>query len=173
SSGTGPVSWASLVPGRVLLLVPRGERPGRDAHPGLAGRDARVARDHRAAARQGAVAHGAGRDQDRATAHEGALADHRAVLLLAVVVRHDRAGADVRARAYRHVAEVREVLRLDVLAELCVLGLGEVAHLGARRQHRARAQVREGSDLAVLADAHARADDRAGQDARARADLDA
>ena len=56
-----------------------------------------------------------------------ALADLGLVLLLAVVVAGDGAGADVGFRADRRIAEIRQVIRLRALAHRGLLELDEVA----------------------------------------------
>ena len=72
-----------------------------------------------------------------------ALADRRTVLRLPVVVRGDRARAEVRPLAHVGVADVREVRDFGRLADVRVLHLHEGPHLRARTQHRSRAQIRE------------------------------
>src|SRR6478735_5176934 len=70
------------------------------------------------------------------------VADLGAVLGDVVVVRRDRAGAEVHARADRGVADVRQVRHLAALADHGVLRLDERADLAFVAQVRARAQVR-------------------------------
>ena len=62
------------------------------------------------------------------------VADLGAVLVAAVVVGGDRAGADVRAGADLGVADVGEVRHLGALADLGVLHLDERADLARRRR---------------------------------------
>ena len=71
------------------------------------------------------------------------VADLRAVLVLAVVVRGDRARAEVHARSDVGVADVRQVRDLRSLADLGVLDLDVGADLHARGQARPRSDVRE------------------------------
>ena len=110
----------------------------------LAGR--RVLGDRRAAADRRAGADLDRRDQDAVAADVRVGADRRAVLVRAVVVGGDAAGAEVDALADVAVAEVGEVVGLGAVAERRVLDLDEVAdvHVGAER--RAAAQARERAD---------------------------
>ena len=59
-----------------------------------------------------AFPHADRRDQLRVAADEGAVFDHRLVLVLAVVVAGDRARADVHVGADRRVAQIRQVIGL-------------------------------------------------------------
>ena len=75
------------------------------------------------------------------------------VLLRAVVVAGDRAGADVDVRADHRVAEIGEVHRLRAGAETRLLHLDEVADLGARRRStRPLRRCANGPIVASLAD---------------------
>ena len=79
------------------------------------------------------------RDQLRVAADERAVLDDRLVLVHAVVVAGDRAGADVDVCADRRVAEVGQVIDLRPGAERGLLQLDEVADLGAFADRRSRA----------------------------------
>ena len=87
----------------------------------------------------------------------GVGADRRAVLVRAVVVGGDAAGAVVDALADVGIADVGEVVRLRARRQRRCLDLDEVADVDVGAEHRAAAQAAE------------RADDRAGADARAEA----
>ena len=119
----------------------------------LAGR--RVGGDGRAAADGGAVADLHRRHQDDVAADVGVGADGGAVLVRAVVVGGDRAGAVVDPLADVGIAEVGEVVGLGAAAEGRVLDLDEVA------------DVDLGAELGAAAQAGERTDDRACADARA------
>ncbi len=87
------------------------------------GRD--IARDARRRADDGAVADGHGRDEHRVGADEDAVADHGPVLMHAVVVASDRAGADVDALAHRRIADIGEVRHLAARADVGIaIGAG-------------------------------------------------
>src|SRR5690349_14333690 len=75
-----------------------------------------VLADRRAGSRERSVANGDGRDERVVGAGLGVLADRGAVLVDAVVVGEDRAGADVGALADLGVADVRQVGHLGALA---------------------------------------------------------
>src|SRR4029079_18469674 len=79
-------------------------------------------------------------------------ADRRAVLVGAVVVGGDAAGAVVDARPDVAVAEIGEVIGLRAFAQRRVLDLDEVADVDVGAEHGAAAQA------AVRADDGARAD---------------
>ena len=66
--------------------------------------------DDRARSDVGAIAHAHGRDERGIAADENALADGRRVLVDAVVVASDGAGADVCAAADARIAQIGEVL---------------------------------------------------------------
>ena len=124
------VAWRARLGGRgARRLGPcAARRPGRDGlGPGVArsGRRRRCAAGRRTSWRAVTTAlapvrrpraDGHGRDEHGARADVGPRADRRAVLLLAVVVRRDRAAADVGVGADVGVAEVGEVLRLGARA---------------------------------------------------------
>src|SRR5258708_1612378 len=80
-------------------LLPRAHRQG-------AGRY--VVANRRAAADVSTLADRHRRDQLRVAADEGAVLDHRLILVHAVVVARDGAGADVHVLPDRRVAEIRE-----------------------------------------------------------------
>src|SRR5262245_40114514 len=83
--------------------------------------------DRAARADVGALAHGDRGHERGVAADEGPALDLRLVLVDAVVVAGDGAGADVDARPDRGVAEVAQVLGLRARAELRLLELDEVA----------------------------------------------
>ena len=154
-----------------LLPVHRRERAGladarRDADRQHAGRH--VPRDDGAGARLRPVAQRHRRPEHRVHAQEHALSDRGAVLADAVVVRGDRAGADVRLGPHVGVAQVAHVVLADVLPEPAVLDLGVVADLRATADLRARPQVRERADRDLVLH-HGSLDD-AGPDDAVRAD---
>ena len=105
-----------------------------------------VLADHGAGAAVGAVAHGDRGHEDRVGTCPDARADHRAVLLLAVVIGGDVAAADVGVLADFSVTGVAQVGQLGAAADGDVLGFVEGADLAGLAQDRARAQVGEGSD---------------------------
>src|SRR6185369_12834466 len=112
-------------------------------------------------------------DEDAVAADVRIGADRRAVLVGAVVVRGDAAGAEVDALADIGVAEIGEVVRLRGGAERRVLDLDEVADVDVGAELGAAAQPRERTDPGVLADARAErfaVDQRVGQDRRAGGD---
>src|SRR5687767_12021554 len=96
--------------------------------------------------------------------------DHGAVLVGAVVVAGDGAGADVDVASHRGIADVGEVVGLGAGADVGLLHLDEVADVDFLLEARARAQPRVGADAAILADA-GRVDVAERLDARAGADL--
>ena len=73
------------------------------------------------------------RDELRVRSDERAVFDHRRVLLDAVVVAGNGAGADVDALADRRVAEVRQMIGLGLRPERRLLQLDEVADVRVRR----------------------------------------
>src|SRR6187431_3146877 len=89
----------------------------------------------------GALADVARRDDHRVDADEGAVADRRSVLARPVVIRGDRARADVGVLADLRVAQVAHVVLLRTRPEMRVLELGVVADLGAAAGHAARPKV--------------------------------
>src|ERR1700733_11032137 len=128
-----------------LLHARKCERAARNVFgDGRSGADVRVAADRD------------GRDQLRVPADERAGFDRRLVLADAVVVARDRAGADVRLRADRRVAEVREVVRLRAGHQVRLLGLDEVAEPRVFVDPRAGPAVAERSDLDALAELRVR-----------------
>src|SRR4051794_6071068 len=111
-----------------------------------------VVRHYRARARLRAVAELHRRHQRRMDARVHAVADARLVLVDAVVVRGDRARAEVGARADLRVADVRKVWDLRAGADLGVLDLHERPGLRAVGEPGAGPEVRERADRAVVAD---------------------
>src|SRR4030095_12691964 len=98
----------------------------------------------------GALADGHRGDQARVGADEGRGADHRLVLVDAVVVAGDGARAEIRTLAHLGVAHVGEMRHLGPPANPGLLDLDEVADLGAGAYLRERAQVAEGAELRAL-----------------------
>src|SRR5690606_36529449 len=146
-------------PNRLCLAGPPRPQPRRAVGDvGLpAARDAQAAGRHVAIDRaagpdHGAVADGHRRDQRRVRADEGAGADVGTVFGKAVVVAHDRAGADVGLGADPRVAEVGQVIGLGARLERRVLDLDEIADLGPGADLAVRAKARERPDLGTLAD---------------------
>src|ERR1700694_1238497 len=93
------------------------------------------------------------RDQRIVRPDEDVGADLGAVLLHAVVVAGDRAGAVVGARTDARIADVGQVIRLDVVGELRLLDLDEISDAHAIADHVSVAEVRERSDADIVADA--------------------
>src|SRR5690606_6723186 len=90
-------------------------------------------------------------DQRAVRADEGALADYRLVLEIAVVVAGDRARADVRPGADLGIAEVAQVTGLGAFTQHRVLDLDEVADPGPRPQFGPRSQPGERAHRGALA----------------------
>src|SRR4051812_31410894 len=126
-----------------LLARADGEPPGRH-----------VFADRRPRADVRALADRDRRDELAVAADEGAVLDHRLVLVRAVVVARDHAGADVHLVADRRVPQVREMVRFRAFAERRLFQLGEIA------------DVRVLADVGLWADMRERTDLRAGADAR-------
>ena len=84
----------------------------------------------------------------------GVVADHRAVLVGAVVIGGDAACADVGSRTHRGVAEVGEVVCLGAIGERRVLHLDEVADVHVGPQFGTRPQPCERPDHRARPDAH-------------------
>ena len=95
------------------------------------------------------------RDEGGVRADEGARADLGPVLVEAVVIAGDGAGADIGLGPDRGIAEIGEVVDLGAGAELGVLDLDEIADLGLRAERRARPQAREGADAGAGGDRRA------------------
>ena len=103
------------------------------------------------------------------------VADDGAVLVRAVVVGGDAAGAVVDALAHRRVTQIGEVVSLRALRQRGVLDLDEVADVHLVAELRTGSQARERPDQRAAANAHAellavdvgeRMDHRAGTDDR-------
>ena len=88
----------------------------------------------------------------RVGADESVVFDHRAILVGAVVVAGDRAGADVDVAADRGVAKIGQVVGLRAVADLGGLGLDEVADVDLVCQPGSRPQARVRPDAALLSD---------------------
>src|SRR5262245_42111330 len=71
-----------------------------------------VLRNRRTGSHVSALANHDGRDELRVAADKHAVFDDRLMLLHAVVIARDGAGADVHVRADRRVAQIREMVRL-------------------------------------------------------------
>ena len=115
-------------------------------------------------------------------------ADGRHVLVHAIIVAGDRAGADVGLLADHGVAEIAQVAGLGARADLRLLDLDEIAEVhvapelgaatdaGERPDRRARADghvldVAEGADLDIVGDLHARPEHHVREDRHVAADL--
>src|SRR5262252_6969798 len=122
--------------------------------PGAHGERTRgnVLANRRAAADVGAFTDGDGRDELRIAADERAVLDRRLILLLAVVVARDRAGADVHLVADRRVAEIRKMPGFRSGAEHRLLKLDEVPDVRPLADVGAVAEVREGAEARGVGD---------------------
>src|ERR1035437_2290366 len=92
------------------------------------------------------------RDELRIAADEGIVFDYRRVLLHAVVVARDRAGADVHTCADRGVAEIRQVHRLRSGPEHGLLQLDEIADARLLADVRFVSEMRERPDARAVRD---------------------
>src|SRR4051794_7792501 len=138
-SGAGVGAFGRLCTLGIALDVPL---PGAGHAQRLLGD---VVRDDGAGRRVGAVADGDGRDEGRVDRRAHVVADGRAVLGAAVVVRGDRRGAQIRVGADVGVPDVREVRHLRARADVRVLDLDVGAGLRLLAEEGARAEVREGT----------------------------
>src|SRR6185436_18686866 len=116
------------------------------------------------------AAHRDGCDQLGVGTDEDIVLDYRAVLVGAVVVAGDGAGADVDVAPDRGIPDVGQVVRFGARADVGFLHFHEIADVHFLRQPRARPQPRVGPDAAVGADFR-RVDMGERFDAGARADL--
>src|SRR5207244_11130785 len=82
-------------------------------------------------------------DQLRVAADKDPILADGLMLVSAVVIAGDRAGADVHALADPGIAEVAEMIRLGALPQLGFFHLDEIADLGRATDHRPRPQVGE------------------------------
>src|SRR5262249_15953638 len=99
-------------------------------------------------------------------------ADYRAVLVEAVVIAGDRAGADIGFGTYLRIAEIGEVIGLGAGTEPGGFDLDKIADVDVALQHRAGAQpcvradnrafgdgraieMREGANVDIIRDANA------------------
>src|SRR5690606_19225273 len=109
------------------------------------------------------------RHQLGVAADEGIVADDRLVLVGAVVVAGDRAGADVHAGAHFGIAHVGEVVRLRTFTHAGRLHLDEVADMGVGGKLGPGAQPGIGADPRLRPDVGA-VDVGEGEDLRAGSD---
>ena len=137
-------SSAEREPGRLASNPALGIALGSNGQDSAPGRD--VLADHRAGAAVGTVPHGDRRNEYCVGTCADTRADHRAVLLLAVVVGGDVAAADVGVLADFGVTGVAEVGQLGSAADGDVLGFVEGADLAGIAKHGAGPQVSERSD---------------------------
>src|SRR5690606_17966655 len=98
------------------------------------------------------------RDQHRARAHEGAVADLGPVLVHAIVVHGDGAGPHVDLAADGGIAQVGEVVGLAARADLALLHLDEIADVNVFVQHGLGANAGERPDRIARPD-HGPVDD--------------
>src|SRR3990172_1721786 len=133
------LSLSTLLP----HLPSRFAADGAGRHPGHRRALRHVLRHHRPGARPGAAAQPHRRHQHRVAADEGAVAADGHALPLAVVVAGHRAGADVDLLADLGVADVAEVAHLRAAPQSRSLHLHEVADVHACLQAAARPQVAE------------------------------
>ena len=77
------------------------------------------------------------------------------MLVEAVIVAGDRAGADIGARADARIADISEMIDLGALGDLGLLDLDEIADVRALGEVCAGPQPRERADGRVIADAGA------------------
>src|ERR1700737_142707 len=130
-----------------------------------------VFRDDRACPGAGALAKFDGSDQHRVHPDEGSVADLGAVLVDAIEVRSDRAGADVGVLAEVGVAEIRNVGHLAVPAHLRPHQLGEAADVDVLRDLGAGPDLHKRAAVGAVADPRVlyvdvRADPAFGADSR-------
>src|SRR5206468_4096784 len=111
-----------------------------------------VARDRRAGGDVRPAADVHGRDELRVAADERLVLDHGLMLLLAVIVARDRAGADVDPFSDDRVPEITEVVGLRPGAENRVLQLDEVPDARLLADVAAGPQVRKRSDRRTRGD---------------------
>src|SRR5215510_8872421 len=93
------------------------------------------------------------RDQLGIRTDEDIVLDDRPVLVRAVIIARDRAGADVDPAADRRIADVGQVVRLRAGADLARLDLDEVADVDFLGEPDAGAEAGVGTDAAPLSDA--------------------
>src|SRR6185437_1694074 len=149
-----PLLYASQAAQRPTLLFAALLRPTPTLDRGLlAAREGEVlggrgGGDDRSRADRGVVAHLHRRDQRRVGTDEGTIADLGDVLVHAVVVARDGAGADVHVRTDLRVAEIGEVVGLAAFAEFGFLGFDEISDMRPRRKFGSGTQTRERPDPA-------------------------
>src|ERR1700722_15526420 len=111
-----------------------------------------VFRDHRAGSDIGALADFDRRDQRRVRTDEGILADRRAMLVAAVVIAGDGAGADIGVGADKGVADIAQMIGLGAGFQHRLLDLDKVADARTVAEPGAWPQPRERPDGSTLAD---------------------
>src|SRR5687768_5892283 len=110
-----------------------------------------VLRHHRSCTGAGVVAQPDRSAQDGVTAQEDALSDLGAVLVHAIEIGGDRAGAHIGLRTNPGVAKVAEVSYLHTAGQVTVLDLREVPDVDTAGYACATAQVRVRPDIAAIA----------------------
>ena len=134
------------------VSIAEGFRPARLFASAIAARHRQRIRcdilgDHRACARDGALADFHRRHQRGVGADEGARADIGAVFAKAVIIAGDGARADIGARAHARVAQIGQMIGLSAFARSrAILHFHEIADMGVFADARARAQPRERPD---------------------------
>src|SRR5260370_22889944 len=91
------------------------------------------------------------RDQLRVAADHASIADHRLMLLVAIVVHRDDAASDVGIGADSHVTEIAQMARLGASSDARFLALDEIADAVMAGELAAGAQIRKGTDFRGLA----------------------
>src|SRR5260370_41316502 len=91
------------------------------------------------------------RDQLRVAADHASIADHRLMLLVAIVVHRDDAASDVGIAADSHVTEIAQMARLGAASDARFLGLDEIADAVMAGEVGTGAQSCKRADFGVLA----------------------
>src|SRR5258708_37622369 len=91
------------------------------------------------------------RDQLRVAADHASIADHRLMLLVAIVVHRDDTASDVGIGADSRVTEVAQMACLGAASDARFLGLDEIADAVMAGEFGAGAQICKGADFGVLA----------------------
>ena len=89
--------------------------------------------DYRTSANRRVSANGYGRYQGAVRANKGAVADLGLVLVRAIIIASDRAGADIDRVAEHRVTQVTQVIGFAINTELGVFGLDKIANMRAAR----------------------------------------